>query len=67
MLKPKETKDLRLDSKIQKKILGALDILESNTNDLAMMWESIPCNIRPEVLAHSPALDRLVTFARRWC
>jgi len=55
-----------MEAKIQKRIAQALDALESDAAALAAQWAGVPDKARPEVLAHSPTLARLVAFARRF-
>ena len=66
MPNPRVHRDLRIEAKLQKRITAALDALTSDTAALAEQWRGLPEKARPDVLAHSPTLARLVEFARRF-
>ena len=66
MPRPRAQRDLRIEAKLQKRIITALDALSSDTAALAEQWRGLPEKARPDVLAHSPTLARLVEFARRF-
>lgn len=59
-------RDLRIEAKLQRSITQAMDALEPDTAALAAQWAGVPEKVRPDVLANSPTLARLVAFARRF-
>ena len=56
----KPPQDLRIKAQLQKKLNGALDILENSVPPLIDQYNSLPENLRAPVLEHSPILARII-------